>query len=64
MSPSLEYLAAIHQGELRPELLFPTDAGEAARIAAHPAILWKVQNVRAHLAQRGGAPRGPFRPTS
>jgi len=58
------YLAAIHQGELRIELLFPTDAGEAARIATHPAILWKIQNVRAHLARRGEAPRGPSRLTS
>lgn len=46
------YLTAIDRGELRPELLFPDDAEEAARLAGHPAILWKLKNVRAHLAQR------------
>lgn len=45
--PEEAYLAAIHQGELRTELLFPNDAAEAARIAEHPAILWKLANVRA-----------------
>jgi len=41
------YLAAILDGELRPELLFPRDAAEAARFAGHPALHWKVSNVRA-----------------
>jgi hypothetical protein len=46
------YLASIERGELRPELLFADDPEAAQRIAEHPAILWKVANVRAHLARR------------
>lgn len=41
-----EYIAGIHQALLRPELLFPEDIVEAERIASHPAIRWKVENVR------------------
>lgn len=40
------YLAAIEVGELRPGLLFPDDPALAARLAEHPALLWKVANVR------------------
>jgi hypothetical protein len=32
------------------ELLFPGDPQEAMRIAAHPAIQWKIANVQAHAA--------------
>jgi len=46
------YIASIERGELRPELLFTDDPEAAQRIAGHPAILWKVTNVRAHLARR------------
>ena len=46
------YLAAILDGELQPELLFPSDAEEAARFAGHPAILWKVTNVRSMRRRR------------
>ena len=46
------YIASIERGELRPELLFADDPEAAQRIAEHPAILWKVTNVRAHLARR------------
>lgn len=46
------YIASIERGELRPELLFPDDREAAQRIAEHPAILWKLTNVRAHLARR------------
>lgn len=56
-SPEEAYLAAIHQGELRTELLFPNDAAEAARIAEHPAILWKLANVRAHLKRPSRKPK-------
>ena len=45
------YIASIERGELRPELLFTDDPEAAQRIAGHPAILWKVTNVRAHLAR-------------
>jgi predicted nucleotidyltransferase component of viral defense system len=52
MKPDEErFIAAIQQGELRPELLFPNDPEEAGRILAHPAILWKIENVRNYLAR-------------
>jgi len=47
-----DYIASIECGELRPELLFADDEETAQRVARHPAILWKVSNVRIHLAQR------------
>jgi hypothetical protein len=43
------FITAIQQGELKPELLFPNDPAEAVRVAAHPAILWKVLNVKNYL---------------
>jgi hypothetical protein len=46
------YITSIERGKLRPELLFTDDPEAAQRIAEHPAILWKVTNVRAHLARR------------
>lgn len=46
------YIASIERGELHPELLFTDDPESAKRIEKHPAILWKVANVRAHLARR------------
>ena len=46
-----KYIASIQRGELDPELLFPDDPEEAKRIAAHPAILWKLINVRDYLAR-------------
>ncbi|MBC2711205.1 MAG: nucleotidyl transferase AbiEii/AbiGii toxin family protein [Desulfosarcina sp.] len=52
-----KYVASIQRGELYPELLFPDDPEEAKRIAAHPAILWKLVNARAHLAKRKTKPR-------
>ena len=45
------YIASIERGELCPELLFPDDPEAAKRIAEHPAILWKITNVRSHLAR-------------
>jgi hypothetical protein len=47
-----EYLASIERGEIRTELLFPDDADEAALLASHPAIQWKVKNVRGILRQK------------
>lgn len=44
-------MAAVQRGELKPELLFPDDPEEAGRLAAHPAILWKIQNVQSYLAR-------------
>lgn len=56
------YFVSIERGELRPELLFGDDREAAQRIAMHPAVLWKVSNVRAYLARNdkkhGGAVAG------
>jgi len=51
-----EYFDSIEKGEMRPEYLFPNDPEEAKKFAAHPAILWKIANVRTHLKKksRGG----------
>jgi hypothetical protein len=47
-----EYINAIHRGELRLDLLFPNDAAEAARLARHPALLWKLENVRSYRSRK------------
>ncbi|MGD2016248.1 MAG: hypothetical protein PVG84_21060, partial [Desulfobacterales bacterium] len=46
-----KYVASIQQGKLYPELLFRDAPAEAKRMASHPAILWKLLNVRSQLAQ-------------
>lgn len=46
------YFAAVTAGDLKTELLFPSDSTEAERIASHPALLWRVANVRQHLRKR------------
>ena len=46
-----KYIASIQQGKLYPELLFRDAPAEAKRMASHPAILWKLLNVRSQLAQ-------------
>ncbi len=51
-----KYIASIQRGELYPELLFSDSPEEAKRMASHPAILWKLVNARAHLAQRKAKP--------
>lgn len=48
-----EYVEAIHKGELRLDLLFPDDPAQATKLAGHPAILWKLRNVRQRV-DRGG----------
>jgi len=45
------YLAAIQRGELRLDLLGPDDERFRDRVAKHPAILWKLQNVRGRAAR-------------
>ena len=47
------YLAAIQQGELRPELLFAKGSQDYRVVGSHPAIEWKLANVRSHLAKKG-----------
>jgi predicted nucleotidyltransferase component of viral defense system len=44
-----DYFAAVEQGELRLELLFPDQPAEAARLAGSPALQWKLANVRRKL---------------
>jgi hypothetical protein len=56
-SDEAAYGAAVAQGELKPELLFPDNLEEAGRVAAHPAILWKLQNVKNYLARPAGQKR-------
>jgi predicted nucleotidyltransferase component of viral defense system len=51
-SPEVEYIDAIHRGDLFLNLLFPNDAAEVARLSGHPAILWKLENVRSHHLQK------------
>lgn len=48
------FIAAIQQGELKPELLFPDDPEEAGRLMTHPAIRWKIQNVKNYLSRPHG----------
>ena len=45
-----EYISGIHRGDARVDLLFPEEPETAGRIAEHPAIQWKLRNVRNHLA--------------
>lgn len=46
-----DYVESANRGDLRMELIFPGDQQEAMRIAAHPAIQWKIANVQAHAAK-------------
>jgi hypothetical protein len=57
-----EFITAVQRGELLPELLFPDDPKEAERIAAHPAILWKMENVRKYLARPARPGKGDGSP--
>lgn len=44
-----EYVDRVHLGDLQPALLFPDDEALADRLLRHPALLWKIANVRRHL---------------
>ena len=44
-----KFIDSIVSGVLCPELLFPNNPEESRRVAMHPAILWKMMNVRAHI---------------
>jgi hypothetical protein len=48
------YLESADLGDLNLELIFPDDPQEAERIAGHPAIQWKMANVRAHRKRTKG----------
>lgn len=54
----VEYIDSIQGGALHSELLFPHNPEEAERVVAHPAILWKLVNVRTHLKKRSRGTRG------
>lgn len=45
-----KYIEAITGGELSLSLLFPQHKEEAEHLARHPALLWKMANVKRHLA--------------
>ncbi len=47
------YISSVQRGALHPELLFQDDPEEGKRLAEHPAILWKLFNVQAHMARKG-----------
>ena len=53
-----EYLAGIQRGELLSQLLFGPGSEEAKKIAEHPALLWKLANVRIHLAKQSKKKKG------
>lgn len=46
------FVDKLHRGDLELGLLFPHDAQEAERLAAHPALRWKAQNARSHVERR------------
>jgi hypothetical protein len=46
-----QYFSEIQRGSLRFDLLFRDDAA-GAQLAAHPALTWKLANVRTHLERR------------
>lgn len=46
------YLDAMAAGRYEPQLLFPEYPQVATRIARHPALLWKAQNVAEYLSRR------------
>lgn len=45
-----EYVAEIQRGILRSNLIFPSDAEKASRLERHPAVQWKLMNMRKHLS--------------
>lgn len=46
------FLKAMAVGKYQPELLFPKDAAIVDRIRTHPALQWKAESVRQHLAKK------------
>jgi hypothetical protein len=49
------YFAAIDEGDLRLDLLFPDVPAEAARLSLHPALQWKLANLKQRPQRRGGS---------
>lgn len=46
MDEEREYIGRLHEGDLQTSLLFPDDPGMAQMLAKHPALRWKVDNIR------------------
>lgn len=46
-----EYIKEVTKGQLRLDILFTEDEQVAARLSKHPALLWKIKNVRKALDQ-------------
>ena len=46
----LEYITRVHKGDLELSLLFPKDKTITSRLAKHPVLAWKIQNVKSHIA--------------
>lgn len=47
-----EFTDLLQVGVLRAELIYPDNAEMQARLARHPALLWKTQNAREHRSRR------------
>jgi len=47
----VQYIDGVEHGDLRLKLLFGENQTEAERLANHPAILWKMDNVRRYRAR-------------
>jgi predicted nucleotidyltransferase component of viral defense system len=45
------FMSAIQNGELPTDLIFQGDHEEARRVAGHPAVQWKIENVRGHVSK-------------
>ncbi len=43
------YLDAFSRGELRVDMLFGGDVESAALLSSHPAIQWRIKNIREYL---------------
>jgi hypothetical protein len=57
-----EFIAGIGRGEVLSKLLFKAGSENEKKINEHPAILWKVVNVRNQLAKLSKRKKaGPFR---
>ena len=56
---SASFLDAMGRGEYRPDLLFPDQPEISARIANHPALVWKAQNTANHLSKRSARSKRP-----
>jgi len=53
LSPAeADYVTSVGLGELRPELLMPAHPELVSVLTRHPAIRWKLDNVKRHLSKK------------